>query len=275
MQTKLDNRAVWRSSKRAEKDSMKLEQFRLFIFIILIVFLQSCTSSMIRIESVPEKAEVSVSVLGGNKRQVLGMTPLTQVEIPAEFKGVPVTIEISHPGYLTETIIVPDVSGLNIDLRKNLTSVENATSQEKVARIEKLNRSIDLIFEAVNKAQMNNKEGALKTLAEVKNRQPDLSAAYEIEGNIYMMNGDYKSALVAYTEALKYNPDQINLIQMKARLEKTLGVTTLTPPPPSRSTAGSPAATPATNPAAAVQPADVPVNTELPPETDIPAGETQ
>lgn len=250
--------------------SMKLEQFRAFIIILLIILLQSCTSTMIRIESVPEKAEVSVSILGGNKRQVLGVTPLTQTEIPAEFKGVPVTIEIAHPGYLTETIIVPDVSGLNIDLRKNLTSVENATSQEKAARIEKLNRSIDLIFDAVNKAQMNNKEGALKTLAEVKTRQPDLSATYEIEGNIYMMSGDYKSALTAYSEAIKYNPDQINLIQMKARLEKLLGVTPLVPA--ARSTAATPAAA---TPAAVNTPAaDAPANTDLPPDSP-PAGVDQ
>lgn len=254
---------------------MKCEQFRTFIIIIFVALLQSCTSSMIRIESVPDKAEVSVSILGGNKRQVLGTTPLTQAEIPAEFKGVPVTIEIAHPGYLTETIIVPDVSGLNIDLRKNLTSVENATSAEKAARIEKLNKSIDLIFEAVNKAQMNNKDGALKTLAEVKNRQPDLSATYEIEGNIYMMGGDYKSALVAYTEALKYNPDQINLIQMKARLEKLLGVTGLVPA--ARSTANTPAAV-ATPAVATPAAADVPPNTDLPPDLppdSPPAGENQ
>lgn len=224
---------------------------------------------MIRIESVPEKAEVAVSILGGNKRQVLGTTPLSQSEIPNDFKGMPVAIEITHPGYLTETIIVPDLSGINIDLRKNLTSVENATSQEKAARIEKLNRSIDLIFDAVTKAQMNNKEGALKVLAEVKTRQPDLSATYEVEGNIYMMSGDYKSALVAYTEGLKYNPEQINLIQMKARLEKLLGVTNLAVP--ARTTAGTPTATPAVAaPADATPPADVP-----PADLDLPAGETQ
>jgi hypothetical protein len=228
---------------------------------------------MIRIESVPDKAEVAVSILGGNKRQILGTTPLNQVEIPPEFKGIPVSIEISREGFLTETIIIPDLSGVNIDLRKNLTSIESATAQEKVARIEKTNKAVDLLFDAVNKAQMNNKEGALKTLAEVKSKQPDLSATYEIEGNIYMMSGDYKSAIVAYTEALKYNPDQINLLQMKVRLEKILGITPLTPA--ARSTASTPDAV---NPAAATLPAPQPValpETPATPDQQPPAGGSQ
>lgn len=238
------------------------ETFRGLLILCLVVAVQSCTSSMIRIESVPDKAEVTVSILGGNKRQVLGTTPLNQTEIPAEFKGMPVTLEISHPGFLTETIIVPDLSGINIDLRKSLTSIEKASAQDKIATIEKMNRSVDLLFDAVNKAQMNNKEGALRTLAEVKSKQPDLSATYEIEGNIYMMNGDYKSALASYTEALKYNPDQINLLQMKARLEKILGVTTLNP-------AARSAASTSDQPAAAG--AQAPVQAPPPQPVELPA----
>lgn len=248
------------------------ETFRGFLLLCLVVVVQSCTSSMIRIESVPDKAEVTVSILGGNKRQVLGTTPLNQTEIPAEFKGMPVSLEISRQGFLTETIIVPDLSGINIDLRKTLTSIEAASAQDKIAAIEKTNRAVDLLFDAVNKAQMNNKDGALRTLAEVKSKQPDLSATYEIEGNIYMMGGDYKSALASYTEALKYNPDQINLLQMKARLEKMLGITTLNPA--SRATASTPAADQPAVATPAVQ-APPPQPVQLPATPETPAGGTQ
>lgn len=245
--------------------------FRGLLILTLITLMQSCTSSMVRIESVPDKAEVTLSVIGGTKRQVLGTTPLNQTEIPADFKGVPVAIEISHAGFLTETILVPDLSGINIDLRKSLTSIENASAQEKVARIEKMNKSVDLLFEAVNKAQMGNRDGALKTLQEVKNRQPDLSATYEVEGNVYMMAGDYKSALVAYTEALKYNPEQINLLQMKARLEKMLGVTPLTPA--ARSTAGASTETPAAGTLPAPQPVSLPEQPATPDQPTPGAGQ--
>lgn len=182
----------------------------------------ACSSSTVRLESSPEKAKVTLIQMGTNKRHELGVTPIADTEVPKEFQGMPVMVEFSHAGYATETILVPDFSGIKVEIKKNLVNLQAANVEDQVTRIQSMNEAIDKIFEAIRKVQVNKREEALKLLNDLKASHADISAIYEIEGNIYVMNNEYQKALESFNEALKYNPTQINSLQMKARLEKAV-----------------------------------------------------
>ena len=143
-----------------------------------------CSSSTLRLESTPEKAKVALIQVGSNKRQELGQTPIAESEVPKDFLGMPVIVEFSYPGYQTEAVLVPDFSGVKVEIKKNLVNSQAIASGDKVARIQSLNESIDKLFEVVRKVQVNKKEEALKLLGEIKAKHSDLSAIYEIEQNV-------------------------------------------------------------------------------------------
>jgi tetratricopeptide (TPR) repeat protein len=196
---------------------MKKLIYLTFIFCFNIILI-SCSSTTIKIDSTPA-AKAKITNLNNQKSMDLGQTPLNLSTVSEDYLNAPVVIELATPGYLTDSILIPNINGVDLDLKRSLSKHE-----KNIENIANNNKSVDLIFEAVNLIHLKNYESAITKLTEAKKMNESISAIYELEANIHMIKKDFNKALSSYNEALKFNPEQINLLQMKNKLEKSLNI---------------------------------------------------
>ncbi len=184
-----------------------------------ICFISACSSTSIKIDSTPS-AKAKITNLSNQKSMDLGQTPLNLSSISDDYLNSPVVIELTTAGYLTDSILIPNINGIDIDIKRSLSKYE-----KNIENINNNNKSIDLVFEAVNLIHLKNYDGALVKLTEAKKINESISAIYELEANVYMIKKELNKALSSYNEAIKFNPEQINLLRMKNKLEKSLNIT--------------------------------------------------
>jgi|GEM_PF-808466 len=192
----------------------------LLLVFALSVTLSACSSTSLSLDSAPEKAKVTVKPLGTGASKVIGETPITvrTSEIETEFGGSgPLMVEISKEGYKTKSVLVTELSSMNINLKVSLegqSGIDDPTT---------MNAQIEALFEAQRLVRVRRYDEALKLIAGIKQALPTLSSSYELEGGIYYMARRYQDSLDAYRNAVKLNPRSVEAVRMRDMLAKNLG----------------------------------------------------
>lgn len=191
--------------------------FNKLLVYYLLFLLASCTSSSkFTFQSGPRGSGVYVKALEHGEYKKIGVTPFNIMtsEIDTLYGGSgPLYVEFRKPGYLSENLIITEMSSLDLILYKEL-SPESGLEDQKL-----LNWVFDTMFKAKELVSKKMLEDALVLLAEVKKVVPQIAVLYEFEGGIYYLQKKFKKSLVAYQFAAKYNPKNAESVKMRDFLE--------------------------------------------------------
>ena len=196
----------------------------------LIIF-SACSTTAIQIKSSPSDAEVYVKPMGKGEVQRLGTTPLISSSAQLEKANAgsgPVLLELKKDGYQTYRTLITETQNVDLALNLELLPITGLEDHEK------LNSLLDRVFQGQQLARRGNLNEALTQLKTVEKEAPQLAATYEIEGGIFYLQKKYREALNAYSQALKYNPKNIESIRMRSLLEKSLGISPSKPTLPEK-----------------------------------------
>ncbi len=204
----------------------------------LLVFMVSCATNNVSVDSLPTGAKVEVRRMDGSKRVPAGETPLalssSQLESLVEGSG-PILIFFEKDGYIPQNVLLTEVDSsfdlkLNIRLNKRTDLPESDGDEDeqeallKEASEAKLkNELISELFDSQNLAREGNYDVALERLEKLREKEPRLSVIHELKGGIYLLKNDFVRALSSFREAVRYepnNPETRNIIQY---IEKRLG----------------------------------------------------
>lgn len=175
--------------------------------LICLFCLSSCISSSVRVETVPEGAEVLVST-GGQVPSKVGMTP-TQIDTTlAKFNESPVLVSISKPGFKRESVLVPP-SALGQEAKIQLQLTEDAAGPTKASQ--NIDTMIDEVARSVAKVQdlVRGKEydQAMTSINSLLLKYPNVSTLYGLQGNIFYIQKNIDKALSAYRKAESLAPN--------------------------------------------------------------------
>jgi tetratricopeptide (TPR) repeat protein len=178
-----------------------------------------CSTATLSLSSSPSEAEVYVRPVGGGEAKLVGKTPLAmkaaQLQDAAGGAG-PLFLELRKEGHAPLQTLVTDLSAADLSLTLELKPSPSPGEAEKY------NTSIDQLFESQRLARAGRYPDALARLKEVQKVFPELAASYEIEGGIYFLMKQFKSALDAYRQALRFNSANPDALRMRNLLEARL-----------------------------------------------------
>ena len=192
----------------------------LFVSVVFAGSLGGCASNSVSFDSAPEKSQVTIKPLGVGASKSLGETPLTVkgADLETEYAGSgPLLVEFSKEGYKTKSVLITELSSMNINLKVSLDG------QSGIDDPATMNAQIEALFEAQRLVRVRRFDEALKLIAGIKKAIPTLSSSYELEGGIYYMTTRYQDALDAYRLAVKLNPRSVEALRMRDMLAKNLG----------------------------------------------------
>lgn len=217
----------------------------------LLVAFGSCASSRLYLDSAPQNAEIFAVPKPGDPGTRLGVTPLT-IDAADATKAAgtsgPLYLEFRKDRHNTARAFVTDISATDLKMTLSLTPESGLENQER------LNTLVDQVFESQRLALTGRFDEAIRRLKEVQKEAPQLAAAYEIEGGVYVLQKKLNDALDSYRMAARINPANPSNIRMRNYLEAKLGVgaePTRQPANAVSSASSAPATAPPTVPATA------------------------
>jgi tetratricopeptide (TPR) repeat protein len=135
----------------------------------------------------------------------------------------PVLVEYRKEGYLPTRAIITDLSANDLTISLELVVIQKIEDQEKKLQTQdKLNSTIDAVFESQRLVRVGRQDDALTKLKTLENELPYLSAIYEMQGQIFYLQKKYREALDAYSQAVKYHPNSPESLRMRERLQTLL-----------------------------------------------------
>lgn len=193
--------------------------FRLF-FLLLLLF--SCGGQEITIKSTPSDADIFIKVLGKDEEERIGKTPLTLSSETVNKLGDPskslTVIDVRRPGYIHEQLLINDFGSTVVEY--NFTLEPNAIANI----IDKIDDVGGQLFEAQRLMRAGGYEESITILKELDKKFPYSSLINELIGGAYYLKKDFKTSLLHYDLAYKYNPSNVDSFKMIRFLEKELGV---------------------------------------------------
>ena len=193
----------------------------------LVGSLSGCASSRLYLDSFPQAAEIYAVPRPGDPGTRIGATPLTidaADVVKASGANGPLYIEFRKDRHTTARAFVTDLAAADLKITLNLPPESGLENQDR------LNRLIDQVFESQRLALSGRFDEAIRRLKLIQSEVPQLAAAYEIEGGIYVLQKKLSEALDTYRTAARLNPSNPENIRMRNYLEASLG----TGPEPTR-----------------------------------------
>jgi tetratricopeptide (TPR) repeat protein len=188
---------------------------------------------------------------GSSEYKSLGASPvhrkLSEVQGMAE-NSKTILIEARKSGYVSRSVVITDAdTSSDVRLSFELPSLEKAVkeyvqnnpeskngagsdalklmlTEANQKNLLETNHLIDQLFEAQRMSQVGRLEDANKRLEELQKTYPHVAAIYEMQGGIAFMQADFNKALDAYSEALRNNPENVELLHLRAYLQKKLNI---------------------------------------------------
>ncbi|MCB0420922.1 MAG: hypothetical protein KDD61_07995 [Bdellovibrionales bacterium] len=179
-----------------------------------------CASGVLTIDSNEREVDISVRYVGDGEYKPLGKTPLTMeaskvIEVAGN-KGKAMVIELTKPGYMSRTVLVPNLdSGTDFNFRLQLTR----QASERAEDIAEKNKLIDDLFESQRLVKVGRYDDAIKLLDKIGEREPQLAAIFEMKAGVSFIKKDYTSSLDLYRQALRLNPGNVESLKMVQYLE--------------------------------------------------------
>jgi len=172
------------------------------------------------VQTNPPQADVYAKPVGSAQPQLIGKTPLqiTNKELEKNFGGSGALVfEIHKEGFKVDTFFVTELSKIDLAVVRDLQPKRDLEVQTW------LNGHIGQMFEVRRLVQAARYDEALRIVRELKKETPQVATLHEMEGGIYLMQREYKSALDAYRVALKYDTERTEAAKMVKYLEQTFG----------------------------------------------------
>ena len=193
------------------------------LLIIILFVLIGCGGQEITIKSTPSDADIFIKVLGKDEEERIGKTPMTLSPETVKKLGDPAksltVIDIRRPGYIHEQLLINDFGSTVVEYSFKL-------EQNSIANIiDKIDDVGGRLFEAQRLMRAGGYEESIKILKELDKKFPFSSLINELIGGAFYLKKDFKSSLLHYDLAYKYNPSNVDSFKMMKFLEKELGVT--------------------------------------------------
>jgi tetratricopeptide (TPR) repeat protein len=191
-----------------------------FYFLCLILFFSCGTGARLHFQTEPPRADIYVKPLDSGEFKKIGVTPalIRSSDIDEKNGGSgPLYVEFRKPGYKTKSILVTEMSAVDLTIDRSL-EVESGLDDQR-----NINWVIDTMFEVKDLVQMRDFGKAIKLIDNLKKMVPQVAAVYELEGGVYFLQRQYKRALDSYRLAARYNPRNPENIRMRDLLEERLG----------------------------------------------------
>lgn len=196
---------------------MMFRKWNFWLVITILPTVSGCASHF-RLKSTPDKARVELIQNDSQNSILLGETPiqLSKNDISEKQNSGPYRIRISKDGFASREIIFAGISALEADLNFELT--QNVKSIQ-------VNQIIDQLFEAQGLAQKGEYQKSLALLNDLQKTNSEISSVYEMRASIFMVKGDFSSAVRDLTQALSINPGDKNLMGLmeaaRSKLKET------------------------------------------------------
>jgi hypothetical protein len=191
-----------------------------FTFMIAVAsIVSSCSTTSTHVSTSPPSAKVNVRAVGSTEKKEVGETPVaiaSDVLSSGRKDHGPVWVEISKPGYLTQTILVTEYSNIDLTLHHDLVPISG------VGDAKTINDAVNRLFEAQRLAKLNRLDEAVATLKTAEELVPQLSATYEIRGGIRYLQKKYAESLDDYSKALQLDPKNPEAQRMQETLQNLL-----------------------------------------------------
>jgi tetratricopeptide (TPR) repeat protein len=196
---------------------------KLLALVLFLISLPSPAKDLV-VNSFPDKAEIRLSSpSGGTIAQKAGETPfkISLAEVLRSYaNGNNVfVLEVVKEGYETYRIIIPEF------LKSDLTIDVVLTQKNDLEFLKRVDKGMNLLFEAQRMIRSRNYQGAQSKIAEVEQLIPKLSITKELEASAYYLQNDFKRALDYYQQAFAANGENLDAYKMIVYLEKAMGLT--------------------------------------------------
>lgn len=192
---------------------------RLYLILVSLVFITSCSSMAIKVDSQPSGAEVYSQV--GQNQKKLGVTPLSLAA--EQIAGDNVHLVIQKPGFQQYSIIL-EKRTLKADAQvfarltsgdsRGIASLGGGNTGEKV---EKVSRTVASIQSQLLKKNFQSAESLAQSLV---NEYPSFAVGWNLLGNAYYLQNRHSEALEAYYKASEIDPDNRETQNLIERIER-------------------------------------------------------
>jgi tetratricopeptide (TPR) repeat protein len=182
--------------------------------IVLLLFAFGCSTPpvKIKIRSIPEGANVSIRSSEGLFKS-LGKTPLEIGHSDISSSGRISSLEVTKEGFQDHKVIFGrDVSNENYDLNMKLVPIMKEGSDD----LEVFARRLLKAYSLLSGKRFEEAKSALNYF--VKD-YPNVSAVYDLLGNLCYLQRDIKCAREHYEKSLQINPDNPETKAIVGRLQ--------------------------------------------------------
>jgi tetratricopeptide (TPR) repeat protein len=160
----------------------------------------------------PEGAEVLVWQAGQQEPKVLGKTPLKVAagELEEFTNTDSLLLQLKLDGYQSEQYILPLFTGTDLEIKAKLQRGDHIA-------YEKLNQITTLVLHAERLVSEKQFDEALKAVADLKKFNDNLTAAFELEGSVHFLQGNYEKSRFAWQRSLEIdgeNPDAKKMLEI-------------------------------------------------------------
>lgn len=189
---------------------------------LLLASIVSCASkSQVKISSVPLGAKIYAKSMTSDQRESLGVTPLVMKAQDLEkrkLKKGPIFIELEKDGFHNQSVLLTETESVDIDVSLKLQRNNN----DKFAK--DMDKISSKLFEVQRLIRKKSFSEALGIITKLKEKNPNISVADELEGSIYYLQKDYKKSLDAFNKAFTKNTKNNFAFKMKKIIENRLKV---------------------------------------------------
>lgn len=200
-------------------------------FALVILAISACQTGNLSITSNPQESDVFVVTQSG-ARQNLGKTPLdismTRLQIPKDGLA---ELRVEKKGYSANSYLIPysavgathQIAAVLIEEDEDKSSFKEVETCEDISKesINKIGKNIASIQALILKKDLDVAGATVSTaIAEF----PYVAVLYDLQGNIYYLQKNYRRALSSYERSLAIDPKNIETSIMVKRLKEITGI---------------------------------------------------
>ncbi len=188
----------------------------------LILLLLSCSSGVVKINSSPVGAQISV-LKGDNEFTSIGVTPFEGERSGLFSSGSSTSmIIVSKEGFQSKEIVFTGPASVqNSDLNLTLAKATDSKSSSSSAPVD-IERYSKLILKSSRLIHSKKFEEAQVVLDQLIINYPMTSAPYDLKANVYYLQHNYPKALENYQKSVSINPENRESSMMVEKVKTIL-----------------------------------------------------
>ncbi len=185
--------------------------------------LVGCSTSQLRVQSSPDAADVYLVSNDGTATK-LGKTPLLLDgrQYPQLYSDL-TQIRVVKDGYIAQSVVIPHLGMFAGDGEVNFNLAQTELPKTCTDQEDSFNNLAKGIAESANLIQKRRFADAMLLLQNLSLKYTTVAVLYDLQGNVYYLQGDFAHALDAYKHADKLAPNNAETLLMIRRLRDMQG----------------------------------------------------